>query len=80
MAKRPAYNPYEEEVMEMDEPPKPDTTPQDSLERVLEPYDDKTKIKLLRSYASYLSNKVKALQAIQTANWNASTPPTMELA
>ena len=80
MSKRPyagkepfGYNPYE---LEFDEPEEPrQVTPQDSLERVLAPYDDKTKIKLLRSYASYLANKVKALQALEQAN----TQPTVEI-
>lgn len=36
----------------------------DTLETLLEEYDDETKIKMLRSYANYLSTKVKALQGV----------------
>lgn len=58
MAKRPYLENYGLDVNE-------EENASDCLERVLAPYDDPTKIKLLRSYAGYLSQKVKALQLLQ---------------
>lgn len=61
MAKRPYMEHYGLDVEE-------EERASDCLERVLEPYSDQTKIKLLRSYAGYLSQKVKALQLLREAD------------